>query len=342
MFKKIELGKTGIVTNKNGFGALPLQRIPESDAIFLLQKAYNNGMHFFDTARAYTNSEERVGKALKQVREDVIIATKTQAVTVEDFWKDLETSLSKLQTDYIDLYQFHNISFCPRPGDESGLYDTMLEAKEQGKIKHIGITAHKLEVAKEAIESDLYETLQFPFSYLATEKDLQVVRMSKEHNMGFIAMKAMAGGLLSSGKAAYAYIDQFDHVLPIWGIQREEELIEFLDCSMVPPTMEDVAEIINNDKNELQGNFCRGCGYCMPCPQDIKINLCARMSLWLRRMPPEPFLTEDFQKVMKKIEDCTECGLCKTKCPYELDIPTLLKENYEDYQNIISGKTRLD
>lgn len=174
--QRITLGKTGITVNKNGFGALPIQRISMEDSAKLLRKAYDNGIDYYDTARFYTDSEEKIGVALHDVRKNIIIATKTGALTAGDFWKDLEISLRLLQTDYIDIYQFHNPPFCPKPGDGSGLYEAMLEAQRQGKIIHIGITNHRLSVAHDAIDSDLYEVLQFPFSYLASDKDIEVVK----------------------------------------------------------------------------------------------------------------------------------------------------------------------
>ena len=176
----VTLGRTGITVNRNGFGALPVQRASVDEAVKILRKAYDNGINFFDTARAYSDSEMKLGLALSDVRENIIIATKTMAKNVEDFWKQLDTSLSLLKTDYIDIYQFHNPGFCPKPGDGTGLYEAMLEAKAQGKIKHIGITNHGLAVAKEAVESGLYDTLQFPFSYLAGEKELELVNLCKE------------------------------------------------------------------------------------------------------------------------------------------------------------------
>ena len=169
---EVVLGSTEIKVNKNGFGALPIQRISHEDAGELLKMAYNAGINFFDTARFYTDSETKIGEALGDVRENIYIATNTAAQNSDDFWKDLNTSLNNLKTDYIDIYQFHNPSFCPKPGDGTGLYEAMLEAKAQGKIRHIGITNHRLNVANEAIESGLYETLQFPFNYLATEKNM--------------------------------------------------------------------------------------------------------------------------------------------------------------------------
>ena len=337
--ERVTLGKTNITVNKNGFGALPIQRINTEDAGKLLRMAYDAGIDFFDTARMYTDSEEKIGIELADVRDKIYIATKTLAKTAEEFWKDLNTSLEMLKTDYIDIYQFHNPGFCPKPGDGSGLYEAALEAKEQGKIKHIGITSHKINIAKEAIESGLYETLQFPFCYLATDAEYELVQMCKEANIGFIAMKALSGGLITDSKAAYAFESQFDNVLPIWGVQKESELKEFISYIDNPPVMtEEIKAMIEKEKEQLSGEFCRGCGYCMPCPADIEINNCARMYLLLRRSPAELQLTEEVQAKMKKIENCTNCGLCKSKCPYGLDTPELLRRNYEDYKAVLAGE----
>ena len=332
----VTLGSTGICVNKNGFGALPVQRVTKEDAVYLLRKAYDGGIRFFDTARAYSDSEEKLGAAFEGMREKVFISTKTMAKDVEGFWKDLETSLSLLKTDYIDIYQFHNPSFCPKPGDGTGLYEAMLEAKAQGKIRHIGITNHRMSVAEEIIESGLYETLQFPFCYLATDKDIALVEKCKKADMGFIAMKALSGGLITNSAAAYAFEAQYENVLPIWGVQREKELDEFISYIDNPPTMTDeIRALIENDRKELAGDFCRGCGYCMPCPAGIEINNCARMSLLLRRSPSALQLTPEVQAKMKKIENCLHCNKCKSKCPYGLDTPALLAKNYEDYKHCL-------
>lgn len=336
----VTLGTTGITVNKNGFGALPMQRVSCEEAVRLVRKAYDGGVRFFDTARAYSDSEEKLGIAFEGMREKVYIATKTGAVTVEGFWKDLNTSLEKLRTDYIDIYQFHNPSFCPKPGDGSGLYEAMLEAKNQGKIRHIGITNHRLSVAMEAIESGLYETLQFPFCYLATQKDIEVEKACSDAKMGFIAMKALSGGLITDSRAAYAYLAQYPNVLPIWGVQKESEMDEFISYVDNPPQYtEEIKEYIEKEKIQLSGDFCRGCGYCMPCPAGIEINNCARMSLLLRRSPSAGWLSEAGQKRMNKIDDCIECNACKAKCPYGLDTPNLLKKNLKDYREVLEGKT---
>lgn len=344
---KIILGQTGLEIEKNGFGALPIQRVSFEESSYLLRKAYENGINFIDTARAYTDSEEKIATAFKgwnyeYPRESIILATKTQGENRKDIKKDIETSLDKLETDYIDLYQLHNPSFCPTEGDGSGAYDIMFDLKDEGLIRHIGFTSHKYELAEEAIDSGLYETIQFPFSYLTSSKELAIVEKCRANNLGFIAMKAMGGGLIKSSRATYAYINQFDNVVPIWGIQKIEELNEFLSYMKEEPKLDDeLSRIISNERKDLQGDFCRGCGYCEPCPQEIKISKCARMSLWIRRFPSEPSLTPEAQKMMKKIEDCTECGNCLSRCPYELNIPELLKKNYEDYQDILSGKVKV-
>ncbi len=336
---KVTLGRTGITVEKNAFGALPIQRIGMQEAVSLLRRAYDRGMTFFDTARFYTDSEEKLGAAFEGMREKVCIATKTGAVTGEEFWKDLHTSLGNLRTDYVDLYQFHNPAFCPKPGDGSGLYEAMLEARDKGMVRHIGITNHRLNIAQEAVESGLYETLQFPFCYLATEKDIALVEKCQRAGMGFIAMKALSGGLITNAAAAYAFLAQYDNVLPIWGVQRREELDEFLSYIENPPEMtEELAAVIKKDREELLGDFCRGCGYCMPCPAPIDINNCARMSLLIRRSPSAAQLTPQAREKMKKIEECLHCGSCKSKCPYGLDTPALLEKNYRDYCEILEGK----
>lgn len=338
----VRLGSTGIVVNKNGFGALPIQRISDSQAVGLLQKAYQGGIRFFDTARAYSDSEHKLGLAFEGIRESLFIATKSGASTGEDMRKDLANSLSDLRTDYIDIYQFHNPAFCPKPGDGSGLYEAALEAKKEGKIRHIGITNHRLAVAQEAIDSGLYETLQFPFCYLATEKEEALVEGCRKADMGFIAMKALSGGLITNSAAAYAHASQFENVLPIWGVQREKELDEFLSYIEEPPVMTDgIRDLIEKDRRELAGEFCRGCGYCMPCPVGIEINNCARMSLLLRRSPSQLQLTKEAQDKMMKIKDCLHCNQCKGKCPYGLDTPALLAKNLEDYENVLAGKVKV-
>ena len=344
--KNVTLGSTGITVPQNGFGALPVQRVDKAQAVELLREAYRGGMRFFDTARAYSDSEEKLGEAFGDgwlKREDVIIATKTHATTPEGFRRDLETSLRLLRTDYIDIYQFHQMTECWRPGDGSGMYECMLEAKAQGRIRHIGATSHRLSVADEIVKSGLYETLQFPFSYLADERDVELVRSCNAHNVGFICMKGLAGGLITNSRAAMAYASQFDGLVPIWGIQRESELKEWLSYMDDTPQMDDeIKAFIEAERKEMAGEFCRGCGYCMPCTVDIQINTCNRMSLLLRRAPSASYLSDKWQAEMAKIDDCVDCRQCTDKCPYELDIPNLLRKNLEDYRAVLAGTVKVN
>lgn len=340
--KEIVLGSTGIRTPQNAFGALPIQRDDTETAVKLLRKAYEGGMTFFDTARAYSDSEEKLGIAFKGIRDKIFIATKTMAHTPEEFWRQLDESLTKLGTDYVDIYQFHCAGRVYRPGDGTGMYECMQEAKKQGKIRHIGITAHLIAVAEEAVESGLYETLQYPFSYLSIDREIELVKKTEQANMGFIAMKSLAGGLITRSDVAFAFAGQYP-VLPIWGVQREHELDEFLSYFEKPPVFTDeMRDFVEQEKKELAGDFCRGCGYCMPCPVGIQINTAARMSLLIRRAPSAGQLTPQAQAMMENIENCLECGQCKSKCPYQLDTPTLLKKNLADYRRILAGEVSVN
>ena len=347
--KTITLGSTGITTPQNAFGALPVQRVDMKTAVEILRRAYDGGMTFFDTARAYSDSEEKMGQAFgtPSLREKIFIATKSTAETPEKLKSDLETSLRNLKTDYIDIYQLHCVKQCYRPGDGSGLYETLLEAKKEGKIRHIGITAHKIGIAEEIAASGLYETLQFPFSYLASDRDIELVETCQKNNIGFIAMKGLSGGLLTNVRACMAFMSQYP-VLPIWGIQKMSELEQWLEFfnddgasfggSLMTP---DIKALIEKDRAELLGEFCRGCGYCMPCTMEITINQCARMSQMIRRAPSQSWLTPYWQEEMLKIEKCIDCGACLKRCPYELNIPPLLRKNLADYKEILAGKIKV-
>ena len=338
--KMVALGRTGLVVPQNGFGALPIQRIASADAVRLLRRAFDGGMRLFDTARAYSDSEEKLGKAFGGgLREQIVLASKTMARTPDEFRAHLDASLRELRTDRIDIYQFHCAPQCWRPGDGSGMYEEMLAARQAGKILHIGITAHLVAVAEECAGSGLYETIQFPFSHLASKREIALVEKCAGAGVGVVAMKGMAGGLITRSDVAMAFVAQYPNVVPIWGIQREKELDEWLSYMRETPAMTpERAAAIERDRAELGGAFCRGCGYCMPCPAGIKINNCARTSLLLRRAPSSVWLSPAWQTEMARIESCTGCGRCASRCPYGLDTPGLLRANLEDYRRVLAGE----
>jgi len=328
------LGRTGLRVSRTSFGALPIQRVSIAEAGVLLRKAYDHGVNFFDTARAYTDSEEKIGAALSDVRERIIIATKSGASTGAELTAHLETSLHNLRTDYVDILQLHTPPALATREDDR--YEAMLAAQQAGKIRFIGMTNHRLDVVRQAAASELYDTVQYPLSAISSEEDLLLIDECRTHNVGLIAMKGLCGGLLTNATTAFAFLRQYENVVPIWGVQREAELDEFLALEANPPVLDAAlwAEIAR-DRAELAGNFCRACGYCLPCPAGIPIPMAARMGLLLRRMPAQPLLSEEWQQNMARIEQCIGCGACASRCPYNLDTPRLLRDMLSEYKAML-------
>lgn len=328
----LQLGRTNLMVKRSGFGALPIQRISFDGAKAILWKAYDNGINFFDTARAYTDSEEKIGYALAGVRDKIIIATKTKAKNKAALFQDLETSLRNLKTDYVDILQLHNPKELPDPENTESAYAGLLEAREKGMIRFLGFTNHNIKLAVAAAESNRYDTIQFPLNPLSSDEDLNIIKVCRERNLGVIAMKALSGGLITNAATTFAFLRQFDNVVPIWGIQKLSELDEFLELEKKAPELDDTMwKLIQKDRDELAGDFCRGCGYCLPCPAGIEIPTQARISLLLNRAPYQPFLTESFRSKMDRINQCIGCNHCKKNCPYELDTPKLLKRELQKY-----------
>lgn len=329
----IKLGCTGLMVSASSFGALPVQRVSMDEAKKLLRMAYDGGINYFDTANAYSDSEEKIGEALSDVRHNIIISTKSGASDKATLLGHIELSLRRMKTDYIDILQLHNPAELPDPEDPDSLYGGLLEAQKKGWIRFIGITNHRNQVAWDAVLSGKYDTLQFPFSSISDEKDIALAELARDHDMGFIAMKGLAGGLITNARTTFAFMKQHPWVVPIWGIQRESELKEFLELEKNPPVYdEEMKQLIARDRAELAGNFCHGCGYCQPCPVGIPIQNAARMSLLLRRSPYQTWLTDEMNTEMMKIENCLHCGACASRCPYGLDTPRLLAENLADYK----------
>jgi len=331
------LGRTGLAVTRTGFGALPIQRVDYGTAKAILRAAHAGGITFFDTARGYSDSEEKLGYALADVRDEIVIATKASgAKDRASLLVGLETSLSNLKTDHVDLLQLHNAFPLPDPDDPDSLYAGLQEAQRKGMTRFIGLTNHRIAVALEAARSGLYDTIQFPLSAISADKDLELVDVCKEHNLGLIAMKALCGGLLTNARMAFAALRRYDNVVPIWGIQRLSELEEFLALDADPPALDaEMLALIEREKAELAGDFCRGCGYCLPCPVDIPIPMAARMSFLLRRSPSERWLSPEWQAQMGRIDDCLECRQCADRCPYGLDTPNLLKKMLADYRGFV-------
>ena len=338
MIRTLPLGKTGLTVTRPAMGCLPIQRCSVEEAVSILQKAYEGGIRYFDTANAYTDSEKKIGLALSDVRESIVISTKSAGTDKNTVLSHIENSLKMMKTDYIDLFQFHQVQSVPDPDDPEGAYAGALEAKRRGWIRHIGFTSHRVDVAEQCIASGNFETCQFPFSYISGERDLALADKCREAGMGFIAMKGLAGGLLTNARACHAFMNCYDNVVPIWGIQKPEELEEWLAVAKEDPVLDDeLNSVIRKDREELAGTFCRSCGYCMPCTVGIEIRNCARMNMLLRRSPWQQYMTDEWYAKMQKINDCINCRKCVSKCPYGLDQPSLLKYMLKDYNEFYAS-----
>ncbi|MGA2449327.1 MAG: aldo/keto reductase [Polyangiaceae bacterium] len=336
--KTVVLGRTGLAVPQLGFGALPIQRIPAPDAVRLIRRAVAAGIRFFDSARAYSDSEEKLGEALVGERHRVVVATKTVASNARTARQHLETSLRHLRTDYVDIAQLHNADRVPDPSDPDSAYAALRVAREQGLVRFIGLTTHRLSVARNAVRSRLFDTIQFPLSHISTAEDMSLVALCEDNGAGLIAMKALCGGLLTNVRAAFAFFRQFDSVVPIWGIQFERELDEFVALERQPPALDsELRRAMDADRRELAGTFCRGCGYCLPCPAEIPIPMAARMGFLLERAPFQPFLSETWREQMGRIRDCTHCGACEARCPYGLETPALLATMLQAYEAFASA-----
>ncbi len=338
--KTIRLGKTGLEVSRIGFGGIPIMRLAEDEAIKVVQRCLDLGVTFLDTANGYGTSEERIGKAIAGRREQVVIATKTGARDRATAQEHLELSLKRLNTDYIDLWQFHNISTFEAyeqvlgPG---GAMEAAQEALRAGKIRHIGITHHSMDVALRAVASGHFETVQFPFNFVTNEAATELIPLARKHDVGFISMKPLAGGLLDNAVLAIKYLLKFDSIVPDPGIERIEEIEEIVDIVQGPweLTSQEQREI-ERIRAQVGTRFCRRCGYCEPCPQGVSIvTIMVLRSFW-KRLPAERFSTGWIAEALESAENCIECGECEEKCPYHLPIREMIVENIEFYESVAS------
>ncbi|MDR0249514.1 MAG: aldo/keto reductase [Oscillospiraceae bacterium] len=327
------LGNTGLTVSRTAFGALPIQRLGFQEAGALLREAYEGGVNFFDTARVYSDSEEKIARALGDARGKIIIASKAAAADEEGIKAQLRVSLESLNTDYIDLYQLHN----PKTLPSDGVLALLERLKREGVIRAYGITSHSLSLAKQAAASGLFATLQYPFSCLSSQEEIALARECGERGMGFIAMKAMAGGLITRVRENFAFIRAHPNVVPIWGIQRPEELREFLRYEREnPPYTPDTERALSEERQALAGSFCRSCGYCLPCPAGIPLENACRMDMLLGRAVYQRFITPEWRELMARTENCTGCGECNPRCPYGLRPQSLVRRQYEYYKGFLS------
>ena len=335
----MRLGKTNLKVSRVGMGGIPITRPPEEEAIKVVRRALDLGVTFIDTARGYGVSESRIGKGIADRREEVILATKGGYRDKELTLNQIDESLQNLSTDYIDLWQFHGVSsfeWLDRILSPGGGMEGAKKALEEGKIRHIGISSHSLETALKAVESGYFETIQFPFNYANNEAADKLIPLAKDHDVGFISMKPFGGGLLNDANLSIKYLLQYDNVLPDPGIEKISEIEEIV--VIVNGSWEltsDELTRMDEIRSELGTKFCRRCGYCMPCDQGVFIpglmNLKLLEGLWSR----EWYLNWDYVKFcVESSQKCIECGECEEKCPYNLPIREMIKENVAFYQQL--------
>ena len=328
--EKTRLGKTNMMVTRLGFGGIPIQRLSEEDAVAVVRKCQDLGVTFMDTANGYTTSEERIGKAIAGRRQGLILATKSGARDREGVERHLGLSLERLGVDYIDLYQFHGVSTFEALEtvlDPKGPLAVVEDARKAGKIRHIGFTSHSMDVAKEGVKSDQFETVMFPFNFITSEPAEELLPLTREHDVGFIAMKPLAGGMLDNTTIAFKYLLQFPDVVSIPGIEQAWEIEEIVKICKGPKLMteEELAEM-QRMRDELGTRVCRRCDYCQPCRQEIPISTAMNIASFVKRMPPERVFSGGIAVAMERAATCTECGDCEERCPYGLPIREMLAE----------------
>jgi predicted aldo/keto reductase-like oxidoreductase len=333
--RQIRLGRTELTVSAVGFGGIPIQRLAEQEAVDVVRRCLDLGITFLDTANGYTTSEERIGKAIAGRREGLVLATKTWAKQEMEVREHIALSLERLGVGTIDLYQFHCVSSdedyekVVAPG---GPLAVVKEAQASGQVRHIGLTSHSMQIALEAVRSGYFETIMFPFNFIANEAAQELIPLALERGVGFIAMKPLAGGALDNASLAFKYLQQFPQILPILGIERVEEMEEVVSIMAGPEDMTPgEREEMERLRDELGNRFCRRCGYCQPCPEGISVQLLMITDSLIRRMPPDNVYA-DLAQVVRAAESCTECGECEDKCPYELPIRDMITEHVALFQ----------
>ncbi|MBW1708829.1 MAG: aldo/keto reductase [Deltaproteobacteria bacterium] len=335
--KTVSLGKTGLVVTELGFGGIPIIPLGFEDGVKVVKHCFDRGITFFDTANVYGDSEKKIGQALESVRDRVVLATKTQKRDAESAAKHIKYSLENLRTDYIDIYQFHNI-----PNEDTleqvlapgGAYEAVRQSRDRGEVKFIGFSSHDIATAIKACLTNLFATIQFPFNFIEKEPADELFKAAQEHDMGIIGMKPLGGGLLERADLCFKFLQQHPYVVPIPGFSTTGEVDEVVGLyrSREPLTDADLRDI-EKIRSELGTRFCHRCGYCIPCEQGVMIPNVMSFRSSARRLAPV-VAVQMVKAAMESVENCTECEECLEKCPYNLQIPGLLKENLAFYKEV--------
>lgn len=322
------LGKTNLKINRIGFGGIPIQRVTQQDTNKIIDELINQGINFIDSARGYTISEEYIGNAIEGKRDKFILASKSMSRTYEDMIKDVDITLKNFKTDYIDLYQLHNVKSDEYQNifNDNMAYKALLDCKSQGKIKNIGITSHSIDTIKKAVRDEKFDTIQFPYNIVEDQAD-EIFREAHERNIGIIVMKPLAGGAINNAKLAIKYILSKNYIdIAIPGMDSVDQVLENISVlENLDIDKEDELKI-EDIRSQLGNRFCRRCEYCMPCPVGINIPMNFLLEGYYSRYNLKEWSKERYNSLDIKASDCVECGKCESKCPYDLPIREMLKE----------------
>lgn len=338
----ITLGKTGIVTSELGFGGIPIIPLTTEEGVRIVEHSYERGIRFFDSANAYATSEKKIGQALESVRDKVTIATKTGKRDGQGAAQHLAFSLENLRTDYIDIYQFHNVGNAEALDQilgPEGAYEVAAKARDEGKIRFIGFSSHDIATAIKACRTGLFSTVQFPFNFIEREPADELFMVAREEQMGIIGMKPLGGGILDRAPLCFKFLQQHPYVLPIPGTSSIEEVDEIVGLyENRQPMSDDEVQEIERLRADLGTKFCHRCGYCIPCEQGVNIPSVMGFRSMMRRFPPS-MAVGMARNVIETGELCTECEECLEKCPYSLEIPVLIKENLAVINDFVARHT---
>ncbi|MFH1650823.1 MAG: aldo/keto reductase [Chloroflexota bacterium] len=334
--EKIRLGRTEMMVTRLGFGGIPIQRLEEGPAVATVRACLDMGVNFIDTAHGYTTSEGRIGKAVAGRRQDVILGTKSPHRTRAEVEADLELSLKRLGVDDIDLYMLHNVSDAATlekvmaPG---GPLAFLQGAKQAGLVRHIGASSHQIDTARDIVKSGEFETVMFPFNFITHEPADELIPLARAHDVGFIVMKPLGGGMLADVSLAFKFLLQYPDLLIIPGIQEPAEMEEILRIESGPHslTAADRREI-ERLRRELGQNFCRRCDYCQPCTEGIHISTVMTSDTFFKRLNMELIMSGSFGQAVEDAVKCSQCGLCEERCPYHLPIREMIAARSRAYQ----------
>ena len=336
--EQVRFGNTELMVSKLAFGGIPIMRVSKTEAADIVREAINLGVNFIDTANGYTDSEEKIGEAIKGIRrEDLVIATKSTAADKKTFAEHINLSLKRLGVDYIDIYQLHNVSTNEQKKavfGPNGAMEALEEAVKAGKVRYPGFSSHTIPMAIDIMKSGKFASVQLPFNYIDHKAEEEAIPLAIKLGMGFIVMKPMGGGLLNNAGLVFRFLASYKGVHPIPGIERIEEIREIARIVEKNETLsEEDKKEIERQRLEYSDSWCHRCDYCQPCPQGIQISLALWVESGFKRMPQERARTM-FSETLEKAKTCTSCGDCVKRCPYNLDIPSLLKEHLKFWNSL--------